>query len=137
MDWILAIHVFLTFYLTGVIWFVQIVHYPLMSKVGYERFKDYEKSHTWLTIWVVGPQMIAELGTGIWLWSVDFYNPGHWINIGLLLIIWLSTFFVQSRLHTKLTLEFKPEWHRQLVRSNWIRTVAWTVRSLLLIWLLL
>lgn len=137
MHWILAIHVFLSFYMTGVIWFVQIVHYPLMGKVGPERFKEYEKSHTWLTTWVVAPQMVVELGTGVWLWLLDFYNPGHWINVALLGVIWLSTFLLQSPTHMKLIHEFKPAWHQKLVKTNWIRTVAWTVRSLILIWLLI
>lgn len=136
-DWVLTFHVFLTFYLTGVIWFVQIVHYPLMAKVGPAHFKTYEESHTWLTTWVVGPQMVAELSTGLLLLVLAWQDPWHWVNIFFLAVIWLSTFLIQSPLHSRLIGEFKTAWHQKLVKSNWIRTIAWTARSLILIWLLL
>ncbi len=136
MDWMFLAHVFLTFYMTGVIWFVQIVHYPLMAKVGVESFRSYEQAHTQLTTWVVGPQMIAELGTGIFILFQDLSNPWHWVNIALLSIIWLSTFLIQVPLHGRLSSAFQEKLHQWLVRSNWIRTIAWTTRSLILIWLL-
>ena len=136
MDWMFLAHVFLTFYMTGVIWFVQIVHYPLMAKVGIDSFRSYEQAHTRLTTWVVGPQMVAELGTGIFILLQDWSNLWHWVNIALLIIIWLSTFLIQVPLHGQLSEGFQEKLRQKLVRSNWIRTVAWTVRSLILIWLL-
>ena len=35
--WLLPVHIAVTWYMTGVIWFVQLVHYPLMDGVGRER----------------------------------------------------------------------------------------------------
>ncbi len=32
--WLLILHAGATLYMAGVIWFVQIVHYPLFSRVG-------------------------------------------------------------------------------------------------------
>lgn len=31
--------------MTGVIWFVQIAHYPLFSRVGQPGFSEYEREH--------------------------------------------------------------------------------------------
>lgn len=33
-QWLLLVHAAVTLYMTGVIWFVQVVHYPLFSCVG-------------------------------------------------------------------------------------------------------
>jgi len=133
MDIIFIIHLFFTCYMTGLIWFVQLVHYPLLGKIGEEAFLEYERHHQSWTFWVVGLQMVIEFGTGIWLLLIQSYNPLQWVNVGLLLIIWSSTFFIQSPLHTKLGREFQVEWQRKLVATNWVRTVAWTVRSVILL----
>ena len=44
IDWLL-VHVVATLVMTGLIWFVQIVHYPLMAKVGRADFAEYERLH--------------------------------------------------------------------------------------------
>jgi RsiW-degrading membrane proteinase PrsW (M82 family) len=123
--------------MTGVIWFVQVVHYPLMGKIGAEAFLEYERHHQQRTFWVVGFQMVMELATGIWLLWQQSYNSLQWWNVVLLVIIWISTFLLQSPLHTKLEKEYRQEWQRQLVRGNWVRTVAWTVRSGILLGMLI
>lgn len=132
MSWIFIIHLFLTLYMTGVIWFVQLVHYPLMGKIGEEAFLEYELHHQNRMFWVVGIQMVIELVTGIWLLLQQSYNPLQWWNVLLLLVIWASTFFIQSPLHNKLGNGYRVEWQQKLVDTNWVRTVAWTLRSLIL-----
>ena len=50
-----------TCFLTGLIWTIQVVHYPLMAKVGASNFTEYERLHAnWITP-LVGPAMLAEL----------------------------------------------------------------------------
>lgn len=133
MSWIFIIHLFFTIYMTGVIWFVQVVHYPLMGNIGEEAFVEYEKRHQNRTFLIVGIQMIIELFTGLLLLWQQSYNPLQWWNVIMLIVIWISTFFIQSPLHGKLGNEYRVEWQRKLVSTNWIRTVAWTLRSLLLL----
>ena len=119
---------FTTFFMTGLIWFVQIVHYPLFEKVGKEVFVEYEKSHTQLTGYLVAPMMIAEFAfTSLWLYQSP--NLSLWMAFVLLLIIWASTFFVQVPLHGHLSKNYKARHIKKLVRSNWIRTIAWTLKS--------
>ncbi len=118
----------------GIIWFVQVVHYPLFARVGPAEFADYELSHQRRTTWVVMPLMLVEAGTALLLlifgWS-QFDRTLLILNVVLLAIIWLSTFFLQVPLHARLARRFDADPHRQLVRSNWLRTVAWTLRGLL------
>ena len=56
-----------TLYMTGLIWFVQIVHYPLLGAVGGSEFSAYEQRHMSLTTWVVAPTMLVEAGTALLL----------------------------------------------------------------------
>ena len=121
--------------MTGLIWFVQVVHYPLMSRVGAASFPDYERHHTRLTSWVTAPPMLVELGTGILLYYSFAADLLHLLNLILLTGIWLSTFLIQVPLHNRLSQSFEPEAHLRLVRTNWIRTGCWTARALLLMWL--
>jgi hypothetical protein len=53
----------------------------------------------------------------------------------LLACIWLSTFAVQVPLHAQLGQGFDEATHQALVRSNWIRTVGWTLRCALAAWM--
>ena len=57
---LLIVHAAATWFMTGLIWFVQIVHYPLFAKVGALAFKEYEHDHQRKTTWVVAPVMLIE-----------------------------------------------------------------------------
>ena len=123
----------------GIIWFVQVVHYPLFARVGAEGFAAYEAAHSRWTTVVVGPPMLLELGTGAYL-ALD-PPPGIsplllWIGLGLIGVVWLSTAFVQVPAHRRLERGWDASAHRALVLSNWIRTVAWTTRGIIVLWIL-
>ena len=130
-----------TVMMTGLIWFVQIVHYPLFTQVGEVAFPRYAAVHATRTTWVVAPLMFLELGSaGLLLISrfrPAFISPWQaWMGAALVGLIWSSTAFLQVPLHTRLQAGFLPADAIQLVRSNWIRTVAWTVRAaLVLAWI--
>ncbi len=61
---LLLSHTAATFYMLGVIWFVQLVHYPLFAAVGKDFFTEYEKRHQSWTTYVVAPGMLVEGLTG-------------------------------------------------------------------------
>ena len=131
IGYVFAIHLLSTGFMCGLIWFVQIVHYPLFKRVPESGFVAYEQAHTRLTGWVVLPVMLAELGTAVLL----SFNPVEILpagparlNLAGLVLIWLSTFFLQVPLHQRLSKRFDARDHRHLVMTNWIRTVLWTLR---------
>ena len=75
-------------------------------------------------------------GSETWLAHGD---PVHWgaiIGLALVTLIWLSTALLQVPCHEDLSNGFDTEIHRRLVATNWIRTVAWSLRSLLATWIL-
>ena len=123
-----------TCYMVGLIWIVQVVHYPLFSKVGSEQFESYQTSHQSLTTLVVGPPMLIELLTAVLLiWYRPAGVPGWliYVALALLVVVWASTMFVQVPCHEKLSNGFDAAIHSRLVISNWIRTIGWTARGVL------
>ena len=137
---LLALHAAAALYMAGVIWFVQVVHYPLLRRVGASGFARYETEHTRRTSPVVAPVMIFELVSGLWLALAP--PPGLdsawlWANAAGLAVIWVSTFALQVPAHRQLAAGFDDEAVTRLVTSNWIRTAVWSGRALLLLVLLL
>lgn len=128
-----------TLAMTGLIWFVQIVHYPLFDRVGRESFTEYERIHQTRTTWVVAPTMLVEAVTAALLLAFRPAGVTIWptvLGAVLLATVWLSTFLWQVPAHAKLGEAFSENVHHWLVQSNWIRTVGWTVRSLLVCWMI-
>ncbi len=135
---LLLVHVAATLCMAGLIWYVQVVHYPLFAEVGAAASARYEQRHVALTTWVVGPPLLVEAGTALLL--VPFrpaYVPegALWVGLALLLVIWVSTALLQIPCHRKLGFGFDAAVHRRLVQSNWLRTAGWTVRSVLVLWM--
>jgi hypothetical protein len=138
-KWIFLAQVFSTLAMVGVIWFVQLVHYPLFNRVGTEAFVGFQACNLRKTGWVVIPLMLIELATAlllIWQRPEGILPDQVWIGVGLLVAIWLSTALIQAPLHRRLSLEFLPGTHRKLVMTNWIRTIAWSARGWLILWML-
>jgi hypothetical protein len=136
MQLVLLAHVGATLFMVGLIWFVQIVHYPLFGSVGREGFAEYSRAHSRLTGFVVGPPMLVEAGTAVALVlrppeGVSFSLP--LLGLVLLAVVWLSTGFLQSPQHGVLGRGFAAASHRFLVASNWLRTACWTARGLLVL----
>lgn len=137
---VLTCHVAVTFYMVGLVWFVQRVHYPLFSNVGPSDFQDYEKAHLARTNPVVGPPMLIELATALALVAFPLSSVpamAPWLGLGLLGVIWLSTLLLQVPLHRQLARGFGVRPHRRLVSTNWIRTAAWSLRGGIVLWMLL
>jgi hypothetical protein len=129
---LLLVHAGATLFLAGLIWFVQVVHYPLFGSVGVDGFSVYSRLHSSRTTWVVAPPMLIELAAAVALLVV----PGvprwmSWTGAGLLAIVWLSTFLLQVPRHNELARGFDAAAHARLVATNWIRTFAWSARALL------
>lgn len=140
---VILLHLLATVFMTGVIWIIQILHYPLFNMVGRENFAAYEAAHTNLITLVVMPAMLLELI----LTAVIFFAPPasipsslNWLNAVLLAVIWLSTAFLQVPQHGILAGGFDETAYRRLVNSNWIRTVAWSAKAVittLMVWLVI
>ena len=118
--------------LTGLIWTIQVVHYPGFLGVGTESFLAYQHHHMRTISYVVIPLMLVELVVALLLPSLDPFRSS-WLAYtatGMVLIVWATTFFISSPLHSKLaSAGYDASLIHQLVNTNWIRTIAWSVRT--------
>ena len=64
-DAVLLLQFFSTIAMVGLVWFVQVVHYPLMERVGKDEFCRYERDHQTRTTMVVAPLMLTEAVTAL------------------------------------------------------------------------
>jgi hypothetical protein len=132
----LLINTTATVAMCGLVWFVQVVHYPLFQRVGVSGFSDYKLVHARLTSLVVAPLMLVEAVSAIGLSLRLPDEPLVWYGLGLLVVIWASTFLLQVPQHRQLASGFDALAHRRLVNTNWLRTIAWSARGVLALALL-
>ena len=135
---ILLLNCISTWAMVGLIWLIQVVHYPLFAKVGEQQFDEYSKDHQRLITFVVLPIMFVELATAFLLWSFRPNGIPDMLvvtGIALVVLIWGSTFLIQVPQHGKLLNGYDLRVCQQLVLGNWIRTIAWSVRGLISAWM--
>ena len=116
----------------GVIWIVQLVHYPLMRFVSGEQFARFETAHRVRISWVVGPLMLVE---GVCVLAFLFAPPAGlpgwlpWAGATAESVAIGTTVLVSAPLHEKLNAQFDSTTLDRLIATNWIRTIAWTARA--------
>ena len=129
-----------TFAMFGVIWLIQLVNYPLQIHVAAENFVDYQIGHMRHITQIVGPLMLLEAISSVWLLVIPLSGIGSvlaWVGFALVLILWISTAVIQVPLHRRLEEGRDERAIRGLIASNWIRTLGWTTRAVTVGWLLL
>ena len=134
--WVFILNVASTLYMVGLIWFVQVVHYPLHAKVGPDHFLHYQQLHMNWTGYVVGPPMLIEAGTTVYLMLNPLQHVPNWyfwIGGLLLLFVWASTGLLQVPIHNSLMVDGSSSRINMLVNTNWIRTVCWSLRGILVV----
>lgn len=137
MDNIIIVNLFSSFFLCGLIWIVQLVHYPFFVYTSNESFEEAMAFHRKKISFVVVPVMLAELLSSFWL-SIfsNVYTNYHIAGFIIVLLIWGITFTTQVPLHKKLSINHDQRVIFKLVQSNWMRSVLWSVKALIGIWLL-
>ncbi|TGD78439.1 hypothetical protein [Hymenobacter wooponensis] len=126
---LLLLNFALATYLTGVIWTVQLVHYPSFAQAARDTFPTFHQQHSSRISWVVMAPMVVELGLAGWLaWQGRALGQGVWWALGLVVLIWPATFFISVPFHNRLAQGYDYVAIDGLVRTNWVRTLAWTAR---------
>jgi hypothetical protein len=118
----------------GVIWVIQLVHYPLMKKVPPEAFGAFEAEHQRRITTVVGPLMALE---GFSVLAVFFLRP-ECLSLAIVFVGGIleaiaigTTAFVSAPTHGRMAASGRPDLLDRLIATNWIRTAAWTLRAIL------
>ncbi len=140
---VLVVQVAVTWALVGLIWTIQVVHYPLLAGLDPADYPRWQRFHMRRITLVVGPLMVVEAFTaGLLIVMALRSGPSSlvpWVVVGGLLLVpvWLATALVQAPAHGRLATGFDAALHRRLVRTNWVRTLLWTGRGLLVTLLVL
>jgi hypothetical protein len=129
-----------TLVMVGVIWFVQLVHYPLLALIGRDRAAEVAREHQRRTGWVVGAPMAVEGVTTLILLAnrpdgVSVLLP--WVAACFLAVALGCTVLLSVPLHEKMANQPDETVGQRLVTTNWPRTIAWSVRGVLVVVMLL
>ena len=133
---LLLANVATTWFMVGLIWFVQLVHYPQFASVGMDGFVPYHRRHTRFTTYVVIAPMLIEAASALYLAVIPPAGISVWLPrtaAAILAVVWLSTWLLQVPRHNELGSGFDPRACGRLCRTNWIRTAGWTARGLLVL----
>lgn len=126
---VLLAHALATFAMVGIIWMVQVVHYPLFGLVGAGGFAAYEAAHSAR----MGALLLLPWGleglSGLALLALPPPGVPRWLvlaDLALLGVTVVVTVTLSVPQHQVLGAGFDPAAHRALVATNWLRTAAWT-----------
>ncbi len=118
--------------LVGLIWTVQVVHYPLMAMVGDDRFVAYESAHAprmaavvmlpWTLQGLTTAWLLLARPAGVPTWSIAVAAVTAVLSVAVT-VVW------SVPAHARLGVGFDATIHHRLVRTNWIRTWAWTLHG--------
>jgi len=131
---VLIAHLIFSSIMTGVIWVIQIVHYPSFHFIEKELYTAFQKFHMNKISIIVIPIMLAELITGVMLLFDKSSKDSFLItSLIILILIWALTGVFFSKVHSKLIFGYQELVVNQLVVMNWIRTLLWTLRLFFLL----
>ena len=130
----LAVQAGASCFMAGLIWTMQILNYPLLALVDPRDVPRYEQAHNRRFIWLVAPGVIVALASTAILLArrragVPLIVP--LAALALLAVIIASTIRQGAPSHARLAVRFDAEVHARLVRTNWIRTIAWSALGVL------
>jgi hypothetical protein len=129
---LLLIHATATWFMVGLIWTIQLVHYPLFARVGDDEFAGYENEHTRrmgrLLVIPAGVEVVTGAAL-VWGRPAEVELPVVMIAGALLAVAWIVTALVQVPLHSRLERGYSAAVAARLVSTNWLRTGLWTARG--------
>ncbi len=109
------------------IWMVQIIIYPGFFSVPTAEFASFHASYSRRITAFVAPLLGGQLGLAI-LAVTREPSSQEWIVLGCIVFGWISTFTLSVPCHAALSADGKrDDTLRRLVRTNWVRTIAWTL----------
>jgi hypothetical protein len=134
--WAFLVTLAFTLYMTGMIWSMQILEYPLFALVGTKEFPAYHARHNRGLPFVIAPSVIAFVSAVVLIFIRPSSIP-QWsvITAAVLdLVIIGYTAAREAPLHARLDREgLAPAVIRDLTQGNWVRTILWTANALILL----
>lgn len=129
---ITAIHAAATWWLVGLIWTIQIVHYPSFDLVEPTRYSEFQQKHSEMMGWLISVPWLVE---GICVLAIFLLAPDRTTRViatlgGILELVIIAVTITKSvPAHEALSNGFVQQAHEDLVSTNWWRTIGWTLRG--------
>ena len=128
------IHFLSTSLMVGIIWVIQLLHYPTFHFIKESDYVEFQHFHMQRISFIVVPVMIMELLSGFML--VYYFRSNLLIFcLIILFVIWSITFVFFTKLHQSLLGGYDKIIVDKLVQINWSRTVLWSLRLIILIYI--
>jgi len=137
-DALLLANLAATLFLTGLVWYIQVVHLPLFRKIEGAGFIEYAREQRRRNTLLMAVPMAVEFVTVIWL---GLTLADGWLRSRLLQtlaplgIAWIVTLNFYMPQYRRLLGGFNEAVIRSLIRTNWVRTTCWTVRAGMMMWI--
>ena len=128
------IHFLSTSLMVGIIWVIQLLHYPTFHFIKESDYVEFQYFHMQRISFIVVPVMTTELLSGFML--VYYFRSNLLILcLIILLVIWSITFVFFTKLHQSLLGGYDKIIVDKLVQINWSRTVLWSLRLIIRIYI--
>ena len=128
------VHFLSTSLMVGIIWVIQLLHYPAFNFIKESDYVEFQHFHMQRISFIVVPVMILEFFSAFIL---AYYIQSDLLILCLviLIFIWLVTFVFFTKLHHRLLDGYDKSIVDKLVQINWSRTILWTFRLIILIYI--
>lgn len=126
-----TLHLAVTGYIVGLIWVIQLLHYPAFRDIAPERWASFHHNHISAMGLLAGPPMVLSLLLAGWCaWKLG--DPFSYAALGCEVVAWVVTFSLSVPAHNRLASAADPQTIALLISTNWLRTAAWTIKLLIL-----
>jgi len=134
IDTLYFIQIVCNSYLVSLLFMTQFITYPTFLHIDKDKFSEYHRKYVNNISFIVAPVMLIELLT---LSLIAYFSSEFLIikSLILLLVIWLTTFFIMIPSHNRISKSFNKKEIISLINYNWVRTILWSFKLLLIIFL--
>ena len=134
IDTLYFIQIVCNSYLVSLVFMTQFITYPTFLHIDKDKFSEYHRKYVNNISFIVAPVMLIELLT---LFLIAYFSKDFLIikSLILLLVIWLTTFFIMIPSHNRISKSFNKKEIISLINYNWVRTILWSLKLLLIIFL--
>ena len=134
IDTLYFIQIVCNSYLVSLVFMTQFITYPTFLHIDKDKFSEYHRKYVNNISFIVAPVMLIELLT---LLLIAYFSKDFLIikSLILLLVIWLTTFFIMIPSHNKISKSFNKKEINRLINYNWVRTILWSFKLLVIIFL--
>ncbi len=131
-DLLIVLHIVSTSIMVGVIWVMQLLHYPALLYVKNETFRQFQNFHMTKISIIVVPIMLIELVSGFIIYLQGERSFEFLASFVLMIILWIMTGLIFTKFHSKLRKSKDIRIINKMIFLNWYRTLFWSMRLIII-----